>query len=376
MNYLPIFSPVYGIVNFASSESVTININDQKKNVFTPMFGKLNAMPTNQLFIASIMNKYLDVPVKFTIDGEVDVDKEDTVDYNQDIGTNLTGTQCHLNFGSCFIPVVDKGTEVNAGNTAIGYIKIKQKIILKSEPRQLIILSVPSFNFDTNNIQPTYAYDLYSKQLVNEIKKTLTKSNYDICIYMSNLTKICTGSRVSEGSGKDNFESKKSYPKAIRNKIKMKINEIKLSDITPSELNIIYLFDFCSFHPNSFQNIRIPDPDVSILFPNSTLLLLAEELADTLRECNILVTKHISYGNEMVQEFYQYNTEYELEKYYTSIIPIQIAIREGLPETKVQIIANSINKWISTINLYLFTKFNQRATLAEVAPLLSLSRPS
>lgn len=365
MNYLPIFSPVCGIVNHVSSNIITININCQTDDLYTPVFGKLYVNIGNRSFIASIMNKYLDSPLKFTIDGIINMKKIDTVEYNQKLGTLFDCTQCQINFdssiGSSFIPVVNYGSEVNAANSTIGYIKIKQKIIIKTEPKQLIITSIPFYNFDTNFLKSIVKNDSYLKKIIDEIKKNCPNI-WDICLYTHN--SYNSMSSISEGSSQSkDTELVKSYPKEIRNKIKMKINEIKLSKNIPSELNIIYILDFCSFHSNNFANIRISNPDVSILLSDTSLLLLVEELTDILKENNILATKHNLYDNEMIYDFYQYNTTYELNKYYSCIIPIVIAIKENLSEKKIQTIAVSINKWINTVNLYGFTKFLNRKQL-------------
>jgi len=347
MNYLPIFSPVFGTISSVSSDSMIISIGC-RKNIFSTVFGKINVTVSDDTYNINFNNEYLENPIIITINGQADTFVEDyNVEYNEQVATNITGTICKINFGKVFIPLVDKGCEIRAGNTAIGYIKIKQKILIKSDPKQLVILTIPYFIIYGQNLQQSYAYDLPSRRMVDKLKNTLTNVNYDICLYLRNMDQTCDT----------------PYPKAIQNRIKMKINEIKLSELTPSELNIIYILDCSSFRPKSFQNIRIKDPDVCILFADCQQLLMIDELADTLKDNGIMVTKYISHGDTLVKDFFDYNFEYELDKYYTTIVPIIIKINETIPDTKISIITHAIHKWMSTINLYIHQKFSDRSAL-------------
>lgn len=101
--------------------------------------------------------------------------------------------------------------------------------------------------------------------------------------------------------------------------------------------NLIFLIDCHSFPANNFQSISVKNPDMSILFLPKYLMII-DDLYNDLRDSNILVTKFIGKGNDIIESSDDYNRK---------IIPILLEVNE-----KLLIISKCIDKWINKINEY------------------------
>ncbi|XWV25279.1 putative ORFan [Tupanvirus deep ocean] len=352
MNYLPIFSPVTGTIISVDKTTIKIQIEKTKYNIVSPFFGTIQLLNTKNILEISISNNYLQNDLDVTINGQVNtIIKKNNIEYNETIANNISGDICTINFNGSYLNVVDVNTFVNSGY-AIGYLKTHDKMALETYPKQLIILSLPHFICEDDSNE-NHSCDTSAEKIANKLLPTLSNDHRYVYMYKGNINR-----NTMDLNRKMSYNT--TFRKAIRNRIKMKIREI-ISTIQESpESKILYLIDCHSFPDKYFGNIRIDNPDVSILFANCSQLIYVDELIETLKDNKINGTKHIGSGNDIIEEMYKYNISLELEKYNIVIVPILIEINETITEEKLNAISYSVNIWINTINNYYAKKFTNK----------------
>lgn len=358
MNYIPIFSPVNGIIDTINQESVRIHIDiEYDGTINAPIFGTITEInnESSDNFQIYISNEYLENPIIVNFKKatqyvhNVHLSKNQNINYNDIIGYAQSNSLCEININknkNKNVKVVDIGMHVLAGTTIIEYIKISQQIAINTEPKQLIVLTIPHF-VCINDTEKKHNCDYSAERLAESLKQVLIDK--DVYFYNGNINRTFIDlNRIQS--------NKTDFRKVIRNRIKMKIKEIIATISSSKEENIIYILDCHSFPSPSFSNIRFSDPQISILLANCEQLIYVDELTEIFRDYGIHATKHIGSGNAIIEEFYNFNKKYKLEKYNIKIIPILIEANESLTNDQMMVACHAIVKWISTVNKYIIEK--------------------
>ncbi|AYV85781.1 MAG: putative orfan [Satyrvirus sp.] len=349
MNYIPVFSPICGIITNCTNKSVEISGNIH--NILSPISGTITEIVNLEKSIKiSIINKYIDRPIYFFIKnmnvkfGEK-IKQNTNIEYNEIIGEiDETSVQNLVEFfpNNEYIKIVDTGTYVDGGRTTIAYIYTNKLINIVSKTRQLIILTVPHFLCDES--KGKHKCDYYAEKLALCIKKELSNEDRDIVLYNGNINRTITDLNRTE-STRTNFRT------AIRNRINIKINELIVHKKKySSDVDMIFVLDCHSFPPKYFENIRYSNPDVSILFVNCMELVYIEELIETFKDFSVVATMHLGGENDIIREFYKLGTG--TKKNGIRIIPVLIEVSEKITEEKLSAVCMAINKWTQTIVSY------------------------
>lgn len=220
-----------------------------------------------------------------------------------------------------------------------------QKTEKSSNIKQLIIITTPH-EFCKRSSQETHTCDPFAIKLANQLVHSLKDDSREIILFHGNIyRKLIDLNRAQ--SRETNFR------KMIRNKLEDQIKKLLNSNSNSNRKNkIIYLLDCHSFRGNSFANIRIQNPDVSVLF-NCHQLLLLEELTESLRDNGIIATKHIGGKNDIIIEADSLNIKYELWRKNIIVIPLLIEVNENISDQKLTLVGKSINQWIHNVNNFL-----------------------
>lgn len=380
MNNIPIFSPVNGVTSNISKDSITIYIGTKDKHtIYAPIEGTISninmtegtwerVIDANIFQITETKTKRVSISIsnpniskqinlwlevgKPTDQIKISKSLSDNINYGDIIGEILFGSlvKIHLN-GLNNFKVVDDGTDVIGGKTIIAYVEANKNIQYKLNLKQLIILTVPHAKCDTI-IEKNYPHscDFSAVKFATELKKVLTDDSREIITFYGTINRR----KIDLNRIQSIYTN---FRKRIRNRIKMRIYELVFSEINIIN-KIIYVIDCHSFPSNSFENVRINNPDVCILMADCLQLTVVEELTDILRDNGINATKHLGDGNSIIEEFYSFDEYYNLSKLGIKIIPVLIEINEKTASTdeKLYIICSAINIWIQTINKYTLEK--------------------
>ncbi len=132
----------------------------------------------------------------------------------------------------------------------------------------------------------------------------------------------------------------------IRDKIGIQIDILEKRG-TIDHNNIIYVLDCHSFPKKSkFRNIRISDPEVTLLFDNTIDFIYTYELAELLKDSNIKVVTLPGVRNDIIDEF---SGKYSRVR----IISVLVEISETIDDQRLMYISKVFDKWINKINKYI-----------------------
>src|SRR2546429_423756 len=128
MNYVPIFSPINGIVSSTENNEIKISIRKNNDNyLYSPVSGDISEIVTDKnINKISIMNNLLADSIHLIIDGTITINKKinDSVEYNENIGEIFGEISLKIHFNkNISIEVVDVNTYVNSGETTIAYLQ-------------------------------------------------------------------------------------------------------------------------------------------------------------------------------------------------------------------------------------------------------------
>lgn len=374
MHYLPIISPVNGTVSYITNEKIVIKIGTPvTNNILSPFFGEITEIVScdddNKQNKISITIKNSDVGGGITFlvgilkdlatlqrgsepldEAKININKilGENISYGEIIGNFVLGDSAEINLESiAHVKVVEVGTKLIAGETIVAYIASKIGIAYQiNADKQLVILTVPHFKCEPKiEKNKPHNCDYYADKLASKLYETLLDETHEVIVYGGTINRSLLDLNRAES-----FES--NFRRRIRNRIKMKINEIKLLPSPKNFSNIIYVIDCHSFPKGHFNNIRITDPDVCILFSSCNQLVLVEELTDTFRDYGIVTTKFIGNRNDIINEYYEIDQKHDIKKNRIKIVPILVEINETVSDEKITTICAAIKEWIITINKY------------------------
>lgn len=222
--------------------------------------------------------------------------------------------------------------------------------------KQLIVLTVPHEKCTGINQD----CDLFALKLADQINISLSNRSRNIETFHGNINRDIIDLNRFEGRY-TNFRY------SIREKILKFVKELIKNKSTSSisESKIIYLIDCHSFTPggHKYGNVRIQNPEVSILFNKCSMIDIIEELTDLLKENDLVTTKHYGVIDDIIDEFIDYNNKFNLSRFNIKIIPILIEVNESIEEKKIPRIGKAIHQWIITINKYLSNPTNLQQLL-------------
>ncbi len=419
MKILGIISPVYGTISDIGPDTITIAIKRQDiHTVYAPISGILvdisdyHGSWKRQIFqaqvnklartILSIRNPLIGTYITFWLEvgkpkyvtDRIQIDKNinDKVKQGEQMGKIILGSVAEVHFNHMYhYNLVKVGSIVEGGKTIISYIielndkekyNLLDQLLQKVSPndineifknylieeklsqdqnysngtvqddknnnlKQLIVLTTPHetcAKIDGHNC------DTYALKLANQFKKSLSNKDRDVIIFHGDVNRTKVDLNRAES-----FYT--PFRQEIREKILYKINEIKNSSEISSN-NIIYLLDCHSF-PNDdpYQNVRISNPDVAILFADCNQLLLTEELTDIFKDNNIKAVKLLASRDDIINEFI--DLKYKYISYKIDIIPILIEINESVSNEKLEMVGESISRWIDIVNKYIMNQLSK-----------------
>lgn len=364
MNYIPIFAPVDGTVEYLDDTSITIR---SKKNgqIYAPIFGNITINHDSSTISLSITNNYLSNPIKLIMDKNnktmINIPPTGLVKYTENIGFFPQNHTVRLITMDKFVTMVDKATDTVGGKTEIMFSIIKEHIKIKTKPRRLIIITIPHTICDYTKPRTEHVCDFEAENFANILREVLEEDEINnVYFYRGNIIRTSTDLNRPKSLYTD-------YRKAIRNRVIMKIKEIKITYPSYPESNIIYIIDCHSFpsQSTSFQNIRYKNPDVTVIFTDCNQLIYMDELTEIFKEFNISASKVIGSNNSIIDEFYFIDAYYQLEKSNIKIVPVLIEINESNTQQKMKSIGLAIKGWMPKVNNYIIEnvfKFNNHQT--------------
>jgi hypothetical protein len=214
---------------------------------------------------------------------------------------------------------------------------------------QHIILTIPH----ETCVEKTKFCDLAALKLANQLEISLANQNRIIEVFHGDINRQTV-----------DLNRKYSRETRFRNTVRLYLLEYiknliqNKTDYNITEEKIVYLIDCHSFTPgdHKYGNIRVSNPDISILFNQCSILNIIEELTDICKDHDLAVTKHYGIIDDIIDEFANYNNTFNLQKYGIKIIPILIELNENIEEKRMHKIGLSINEWIKSINQYLINQ--------------------
>lgn len=215
--------------------------------------------------------------------------------------------------------------------------------------RQLVILTTP--HEKCQEVKTNHYCDTYAIKLANKIREVVPQSiifHGDI-----NRTSVDLNRTVSRDT-----DFRKNIRKKIRDQIE-KILSLKLMD----ENKFIYVIDCHSFPANDFENLRIKNPDVALLFNSCLQLSLMEELTDTLKDNGISATKFLGGENDIIREADSFNSASYLNHTGIKIITVLVEVNETVSDYKLNMVGQSIATWINKVNQFLLSSSSIRSDL-------------
>lgn len=208
------------------------------------------------------------------------------------------------------------------------YIELKNQYY--ENKKQYIIITTPHEKCMTKTNEH-HLCDTYAIKLANNIIPNITKKHRSIKVYHGDINRsIIDLNRI--------ISRNTEFRKSISNNVKY-----YLTNDNANTKNIIIID--CHSFPNdskSFNNMRIKNPDICILFDKCLDLIYVEELTDLFKENDIIAIKLIGIHNDIIDEFRNYN----------NVISVLCEVNEGIDNNKLDIIGKVFDIWITKLSSF------------------------
>lgn len=204
---------------------------------------------------------------------------------------------------------------------------------------QLVIISIPhELCISENNIN--HLCDFGAKNFANILNNNLANKKiilFDGNINRSNIDLNRISSRITT-----------EFRWNIRELLLKKIKSIILDKYPENNSRIIFVLDCHSYPP---RNNNYADYNMVILLDNYNYYPLVLILKNLLTNSGINIEIMAGEHNDIIDEIYQTEQLYNLNKYNIFLIPLLLEINENLDNSQLTKISKIINYWISGINL-------------------------